>query len=130
MKDNDEIMREISEDYPVLSDEEKERIFNKSEQKLISEDITGEQVSGVETYKPQIYKYIGIAAAFLLVCGGGTALYMNVRPSRSPESFNVIEETTEETTQEITEEITEISEEDINLQVMTLATTSESATFI
>ncbi|MBP3761744.1 MAG: hypothetical protein J6I55_09790 [Ruminococcus sp.] len=116
MKDNDEIMREISEDYPVLSDEEKERIFNKSEQKLISEDITGEQVSGVETYKPQIYKYIGIAAAFLLVCGGGTALYMNVRPSRSPESFNVIEETTEETTQEITEEITEISEEDINLQ--------------
>ncbi|GEM_PF-2865648 len=116
MKDNDEIMREISEEYPVLSDEEKDRIFNKSEQKLISEDITGEQVSGVETYKPQIYKYIGIAAAFLLVCGGGTALYMNVRPSRSPESFDVVEETTEESVQETSEEITEISEGDINLQ--------------
>ncbi|MBR6385549.1 MAG: hypothetical protein IKS03_05455, partial [Ruminococcus sp.] len=101
---------------PVLSDEEEERIFNKSEQKLISQDISGEQVSGVEKYKPQIYKYIGAVAAFLLLCGGGTALYMNVRPSRSPESFNVTEETTEESIQETAEEFTEISEEDINLQ--------------
>ena len=118
MKDNDEIMREISEDYPVLSDEEKDRIFNKSEQKLISEDVTGEQVSGVETYKPQIYKYIGIAAAFLLVCGGGTALYMNVRPSRSPESFNVTEETTEESIQETAEEFTEETADEDVLQTI------------
>ncbi len=77
MKLDDMDIDRIAQDFPVLSDDEKERIFAMSERKYNIEnnlnaatdnDIDEEAVSGVERYKrPAWYKYASAAAALVLM---------------------------------------------------------------
>ncbi|MBR4626664.1 MAG: hypothetical protein IKO47_03005 [Ruminococcus sp.] len=70
----DDMIDKISKEYPVLTDEEKERLFAMSERKFnISDARIGDAavVSGVEHYKrPAWHRFAAMAAAFVLVAGG------------------------------------------------------------
>ena len=72
---DEKTVEKISEDYPVLSDEEKDRIFSAVERKLnidkaVNNDHSGE-VSGVEEYtRPRFINIISIAASAAVLFGG------------------------------------------------------------
>ena len=77
----------IAQEFPVLTNDEKERIYAMSEIKYEKENSTDKDcsdideivVSGVEHYKrPSWYKYVSAAAAVVLVIGGisGSMLLM------------------------------------------------------
>ncbi len=78
----------ISQDFPVLTDEEKDRIFSMSERKYNLSRTPDENegfgdetvVTGVERYKRSIWKnYASIAAAALLMIGGISGSIMLMR---------------------------------------------------
>lgn len=127
----------IAQEFPVLTDEEKERIFAMSERKYSTENSTDTDfinsdetvVSGVEQYKrPAWYKYASIAAAAVLTVGGisGSVMLMSRNRAAGPadevpaetstitEETTAVEETTETTTEAAAEESTEavVFEED------------------
>ena len=100
MKLDDMDIDRIAQDFPVLSDDEKERIFAMSERKYNIEnnlnaatdnDIDEEAVSGVERYKrPAWYKYASAAAALVLMIGGLSGSFMIIsRNSRMNHSNEV-----------------------------------------
>lgn len=81
----------IAQDFPVLTHEEKERIYAMSEREYERENGTDKDfsdmneivVSGVEQYKrPSWYRYVSAAAAVVLVVGGisGSILLMKNGP--------------------------------------------------
>ncbi|MCQ2469697.1 MAG: hypothetical protein MJ100_07810 [Ruminococcus sp.] len=98
MKENlfDEIddmnIERISEEYDVLSNKEKDRMFALIEKKYNSgADINfadGNTVSGVEVYsRPKWTKFAAIAASVVLVCGAGFAgvkLFSNINRKVPP----------------------------------------------
>ncbi len=83
----DDMIEKIAEDYPVLTDEEKERMFAMSERKFNIAESKGEAevVSGVERYKkPAWHRYAAMAAALVLVFGGiGGTLFPGRRMVKS-----------------------------------------------
>ena len=108
----------IAEKYPVLSDEEKERLFAMSKRKYNinkTEFTNANEVSGVEKYsRPKWYKAVSVAAAAVLAVGGiggGMALISRngqVTVSSSQVSEGSVEASeTEETTEAAVEEATE-----------------------
>lgn len=100
----------IAQDFPVLTDEEKERIYTMSERKYnIKNNKNADDkyedeivVSGVERYKrPAFLKYASAAAALVLTIGGISGSFMLInRGVRPVPSTNT--ETTEITTNEAT----------------------------
>ena len=78
-------VEKISDDFPVLSDEEKDRIFANVERKLniIENEAHSEEVSGVEEYvRPRWVSIISVAASAAVLfggLGGGTLLMRNMR---------------------------------------------------
>jgi hypothetical protein len=108
----------LSEEYPVLKDEQKERLYAMSKRKYNINgtfDNNGSEVSGVEKYRrPKWYNGASIAAAaVLLVAGIGGSIAFISRNGHSPaaEIESSIAETTEALTEEVIEEVTEIAEE-------------------
>jgi phosphoribosyl-ATP pyrophosphohydrolase len=115
---SDKTAGRLSEEYPVLKDEHKERLYAMSKRKYnINEtfDNNGSEVSGVEKYRrPKWYNGASIAAAaVLLVAGIGGSIAFISRNGHSPaaEAESSITETTEAVTEEVTEKVTEIAEE-------------------
>ena len=125
---DDMTIDKISQEFPVLTKEEKERIFAMSEKKYDSgsertintaEFSDEAEVTGVERYKRPIwYKYMSIAAAVVLMVGGisGSLMLMNrgsrITPAADPETTVPTEtETTETTETTSTEEPTEAAME-------------------
>ncbi|MBP5431875.1 hypothetical protein [Ruminococcus sp.] len=118
-------IEKIAQDFPVLTDEEKERIFamserkyniesniktDKNETKDDSED--GVVVSGVERYnRPLWHRYTSIAAAAVLAVGGitGSMLLLKKRPSvinttdQTTTTINISKTTETATTASVTE---------------------------
>ena len=85
MKDNDLFMNiddktidELAQDFPILTDEEKERMYTMSERKYnitnnINTDFDTEtEVSGVERYKRPKWRTASIAASLALLIGAGS----------------------------------------------------------
>lgn len=68
----------IAKDFPVLTDDEKERIYAMSERKYNISDNTNEEfsreteVSGVEVYKRPKWRTASIAASLALLIGAGS----------------------------------------------------------
>jgi hypothetical protein len=126
MKD-DKLFRQISEEdaarianeYPTGDKTQRDRIFNEIERRTASEGFaSGDEVRGVETYRPRIWmKALSAAAAFILIVGaaaGGAHLLSRNGGTVSP-GAEVTEpateaETAEEATAEATEEETAASE--------------------
>ena len=106
-------IEDIADNFPVLSEEEKERIFAMSERKYnnqINEERHEEQVSGVEVYRrPHWYKAVGIAAAAVLaVTGiGGSFYFISRNGSPNNKSANDEVETVTETSTDAEEVTTE-----------------------
>lgn len=90
---DEKTVEKISEDYPVLSDEEKDRIFSIVERKLNIDKVVnsdhGEEVSGVEGYiRPRWMNIISIAASAAVLFGGigsSVCLMHNMKPGASDE---------------------------------------------
>ena len=104
----------LSEEYPVLKDDRKERLYAMSKRKYDMNDVFGDKlndVSGVEKYRrPKWYKSASIAAAAVLLVGGiGGSMAFISRNSNSPsaEVEEIVPETTEALTEEVTEAVTE-----------------------
>lgn len=120
------IVEKVAEEFPVLTDEEKERIFAMSERKYnISqnkdnnnkfEDFTsdtGNEVKGVEQYKrPMWYKTLSIAAAAVLMVSGVAGSMMLMQRGGSHVPMTEVETTavttdatepTESTTEDVSE---------------------------
>jgi len=99
----------IAQEFPVLTPDEKERIYAMSERKYDKEtnnenDFSDKDeivVSGVEHYKrPVWYKYASAAAAVILVIGGisGSMLLMKHRKTIQPDNTDLFTSTTGEKT--------------------------------
>lgn len=75
---NDMDIEGIAQDFPVLTDEEKERIYSMSERKYNLSDEkntefnTETDVSGVEVYRRPKWKTASIAASLALLIGAGS----------------------------------------------------------
>ncbi|SHM82588.1 hypothetical protein [Ruminococcus flavefaciens] len=120
---DDKTADRLSKEYPVLNDEQKERLYAMSKRKF---DINNENenncidVSGVEKYRrPKWYKGASVAAAaVLLVAGIGGSMAFISRSGQSPSAeveeivLEPTETTTEEVTEAVTEELTEAEEVD------------------
>ncbi|WP_303821096.1 hypothetical protein [Ruminococcus flavefaciens] len=107
----------LAKEYPVLRDEQKERLYAMSKRKFdIKIDNSSIDVSGVEKYRrPKWFKGVSVAAAaLLLVSGIGGSMYYISRSGwrASVEIVGTLAETTEVTTEAITEEQTEAEEAD------------------
>ncbi len=107
----------LAKEYPVLRDEQKERLYAMSKRKFdIKIDNSSIDVSGVEKYRrPKWYKGVSVAAAaLLLVSGIGGSMYYISRSgwSASTQIVGTLAETTEVTTEALTEEQTEAEEAD------------------
>lgn len=107
----------LAKEYPVLRDEQKERLYAMSKRKFdIKTDNSSIDVSGVEKYRrPKWYKGVSVAAAaLLLVSGIGGSMYYISRNGKAPatEVEESISETTEVTTEALTEEQTNAEEAD------------------
>ncbi len=105
----------LSEEYPVLNDDRKERLYAMSKRKYDMNDVFGDKlndVSGVEKYRrPKWYKSASIAAAAVLLVGGiGGSMAFISRNANAPsaEVEEIVPETTE--AEEVTEEATETEE--------------------
>ncbi|MBR6995159.1 MAG: hypothetical protein IKH96_03980 [Ruminococcus sp.] len=102
----------LAKEYPVLRDEQKERLYAMSKRKFdIKIDNSSIDVSGVEKYRrPRWFKGVSVAAAaLLLVSGIGGSMYYISRNGKAPaaEVEESISETTEVTTEALTEEQTD-----------------------
>ena len=107
----------LAKEYPVLRDEQKERLYAMSKRKFdIKIDNSSIDVSGVEKYRrPKWFKGVSVAAAaLLLVSGIGGSMYYISRSGwrASTQIVGTLAETTEVTTEAITEEQTEAEEAD------------------
>lgn len=107
----------LAKEYPVLRDEQKERLYAMSKRKFdIKIDNSSIDVSGVEKYRrPRWFKGVSVAAAaLLLVSGIGGSMYYISRSGwrASVEIVGTLAETTEVTTEALTEEQTEAEEAD------------------
>ena len=75
---DDETVDELAQDFPVLTDEEKERMYTMSERKYNITDSTNTdfntetEVSGVERYKRPKWRTASIAASLALLIGAGS----------------------------------------------------------
>ena len=102
----------LSKEYPVLRDEQKERLYAMSKRKFdIKNENNSIDVSGVEKYRrPAWYKGVSIAAAAVLLIGGiGGSMYFISRNGKAPLAEVTTEETTEMTTD--AEDTVTVSEE-------------------
>ena len=115
--DND-TAEKLSQEYPVLTDKEKERLYAMSKRKYNTEEMPEmnlNEVSGVEKYsRPKWYKGLSIAAAAVLVFAGiGGSMAVISRNGHGPgtdtESDKAVVTTEAETTEAVTEELTEAS---------------------
>lgn len=107
----------LAKEYPVLRDEQKERLYAMSKRKFdIKIDNSSIDVSGVEKYRrPKWYKGVSVAAAALLLVSGigGSMYYISHSGWRaSVQIVGTLAETTEVTTEALTEEQTEAEEDD------------------
>ena len=103
----------LSKEYPVLKDEQKERLYAMSKRKFdIKNDNSSIDVSGVEKYRrPKWYKGVSIAAAAVLLTGGiGGSMYFISRSGWR--ASTQLEGTLAETTEALTNEQTEAVEAD------------------
>ncbi len=147
MKDNDfnlfenpddELLEHIAEDFPVLTSEEKDRLFAMSERKfninhtenpegLNADNETGDQVSGVDNYNTIVWrKYISTAAAIVLLAGGiGGSIAIGRHMQNNKPQDNISTRTIETTTAETTVTLTTSSSATTSL---TTSTTSTSTT--
>ena len=103
----------LSEEYPVLKDEKRERLYAMSKRKYNINEMhenNAAEVSGVEEYRrPKWYKGVSIAAAaVLLVAGIGGSMAFISRNGQTPAAE--VETVTETAT-----EVTTDSEDTINL---------------
>lgn len=91
MKEED--INEIAESYPVLTDEEKERMFSMSERKYninnddgidtVSAKHESNEVSGVEHYTRPVWKKVAAVAASVAILGSGAFGVMRMNHSFS-----------------------------------------------
>lgn len=103
------ILDKMSQEFPVLTDEEKERIFAMSERKYNisknNEDVnnkfedfdtdTNNEVKGVEQYsQPMWYRIISVAAAAVLTFGGVAGSMMLMKHGSRNIPTTEVEETT------------------------------------
>lgn len=99
----------IAQEFPVLTHDEKERIYSMSESKYETVNSTDKDyndideivVSGVEQYKrPSWYKYVSAAAAVVLVIGGisGSMLIMKHGKPLHKDNIDLSTDTTGEKT--------------------------------
>jgi hypothetical protein len=131
---DDKTADRLSKEYPVLKDEQKERLYAMSKRKFDinnENENTGMDVSGVEKYRrPKWYKGASVAAAaVLLVAGIGGSMAFISRNGQSPaadvgESVvvtteDVTEALTEELTEAVTEELTEAVDADVIAKELT-----------
>ena len=133
---DDEIINEIAANYPVLSDEEKERMFSMSERKYninnnMNNENNGDIVSGVDRYtKPVWHRYAAIAATFVLLAGGiGGSIALGKHMDKNKK--NDSDMLTATTTAITTESVQTTSSENItatNAQIVTDATIAEIVT--
>ena len=117
---DDETVEKLSNEFPVLTDEEKDRIFAMSERKynLATEPIIESEgdVKGVERYsRPTWHRFAGIAAAIAIIAGGvgGGAAFMNSMKKSAPDKLAASEEekvAPTETTEQTTEDVSEFAE--------------------
>ncbi len=112
---DNETAEKLADDYPVLNDDEKERLYAMSKRKYNIDDmseINNTEVSGVEKYsKPKWYKGVSVAAAAVLVFAGiGGSMAVISRNGHAPSTDVVSEATTEAATEAETEEATEVTE--------------------
>ncbi len=128
---DDETINSIASNYPILTEEEKDRMFAMSERKYNInkgyEDEFSEEVRGVERCNRPIWsKYAAVAAAFLLLAGGiGGSLALGRSMSKSDPKHTtsqnasaIVTETTSDesriTTQSVSENVTTaVSENEI-----------------
>ncbi len=78
----DEEAARIAEEYPTGDKKQRDRIFREIERRVETGSESGDEVRGVEAYRPRIWmKAVSAAAAFALVAGavtgGGYLLYRN-----------------------------------------------------
>ena len=112
---DNETAEKLADDYPVLNDDEKERLYAMSKRKYNTEEMPEmnlNEVSGVEKYsRPKWYKGLSIAAAAVLVFAGiGGSMAVISRNGHAPSTDVVSEATTEAATEAETEEATEVTE--------------------
>lgn len=112
---DNETAEKLADDYPVLNEDEKERLYAMSKRKYNIDDmseINNTEVSGVEKYsKPKWYKGVSVAAAAVLVFAGiGGSMAVISRNGHAPSTDVVSEATTEAATEAETEEATEVTE--------------------
>ena len=107
----------IAERYPVLSEDEKERLYIMSKRKYDDRSIPNTEfkdgVSGVEHYsRPKWHKAVSIAAAAVLVVGGLGGAFGVMSRNGNMAGTDMSEEVSEEaeTTEAETEEVTEAEE--------------------
>lgn len=128
----------IAQEFPVLTDDEKEKIFAMSERKYSLGDNTDNDysdtddvvVSGVEQYKrPSWYKYASAAAALVIAIGGisGSVLLMKRGKTIQPNNKDLSTGTTEEKTtfQTSSDERTEAPTETTIVSAVISETTAE-----
>lgn len=122
---DDNMVEEISKEFPALSDAEKERLFAMSEKKYNSDNIQetdlashSDEVKGVEIYRRPVWKRCAAFAAALAVVGGGIFGGYKLRGKFSHNDHDKVmseitseeESTTAESTEAVSEESTEAAE--------------------
>ncbi|MCR4795075.1 MAG: hypothetical protein K5898_07910 [Ruminococcus sp.] len=121
------IIDKISEEFPVLTEAEKERIFAMSEKKynmdnqeknnvVFDENTEDTEVRGVEQYnRPILSRLTSIAAAAAILTAGvsGGTAFMKYRKSNSTANTNI--ETTEAVTERVTNKEDELLSEYENI---------------
>lgn len=70
---SDEEAARIADEYPTGDKSQRDRIFREVERRVDGNFVSGDEVSGVELYRPRIWtKVVSAAAAFVLVAGTAT----------------------------------------------------------
>ena len=123
MKDNDllfdlddEAIEKLAQEFPVLTDEEKERMYAMSERKYnITEDTnTGfnseTEVSGVDVYKRPKWRTASIAASLALLIGAGSFGGYNIAKQFSNGDNNAPDVPTT-VSEDMSQALTEVSED-------------------
>ena len=85
---SDEESARIADEYPTGDKKQRDRIFKEVERRVEGTVAYGDEVSGVELYRPRIWtKVVSAAAAFVLVAGtftGGGYLMLKNRGMGAP----------------------------------------------
>ena len=101
---SDEDAARIAEEYPTGDKKQRDRIFKEIERRVEDTSAYGDEVSGVELYRPRIWtKVVSAAAAFVLIAGtatGGGYLLLKNRGMEAPSAD--ISDTSEAVTEEET----------------------------